>query len=239
MNKRNNLEKRLAAYGSMSLALAAVSMPAAAQAGSVTYTPDLNTSNSPDGAIYFNIDPNDKGYSGYTSDGPGDFELRTSVSAFTNSNNQLESLFKARLEVGPGFSANGNQFVASASVGGYFSSIAKLNQGASIGPALTFSSNNGTLAENTTPAYGRWNGLAESGYLGLRMPSGPSSYIYGWANITVNSDYSITLNSFGYADAPDEAVVAPDPTPEPASIVLLALGAAGIAAWRRKTAAAR
>lgn len=222
MTGNGSLEKRLAVYRSMSLALAAVSMPAAAQAGSIAYTANLTTGNGQGGAIYFNPET---GYAGVTAQSSHDFELLTSVQGSNG------SLGHAYIEAGPDNAANGNEFAMSGS------SVARLNLGASIGPVLKFSSAFGTLADNSSPAFGQWNPAPESGVVGLEMPSG-DSYVYGWADITVNSDYTITLTGLGSGD-PGETVVADLATPEPASIVLLALGAAGIEAWRRKKSRAR
>jgi hypothetical protein len=212
-----NLERRLAAYGS--LAAAAVSMPAVARAGAVSWYTDLSTANGP---IYF--DPfSSAGYAG-TTPHAADFELIASVQG------PASSLLTARLLVSPAnASPNGNQFAESAA------SVARFASGMVVGPSLAFSSADGTLAENHLPGFGLWNPLPDSGVsgvLGLQQTSG-SPTLYGWADITVNADYTITLQAFGYDDS-GAPVTALPPTPEPASIVLLALGAAGIAAWRRK-----
>jgi hypothetical protein len=212
-------ESRLAAYGSMSLALAAVAMPAAA--GTIqTYAADITAGSAT--PVYF--DPAN-GYAGFNS-APGDFELLVQ--------NFASSIFRDSILISPGNVAdNGNRFVLSAS-----SLVAKLAPGSTVGAALQFG-NFGTLAGNAgSDAGAHWNSLPAEGDLGLSQECGVSGTCYGWANITVNPDYTITLNSFGY-DSSGNPILAGVATPEPASIILLAIGAAGIGAWRRKNKAAR
>lgn len=213
------LERRLAAYGSMSLALAAVSA-GPAQAGPVSFYTDLTT--APGSPIFFNAMTGSAG----SISSPDDFELLTS---------EFASISKAVFEFAPGNVPNGNAFAASRVGGNSFSSVARLAQGALVGPALTFSSIGEHLASNSYPGLGHFNPVPETGDIGLRMVRGSDTF-YGWADITVNADYSITLNAFGYDDAGNPVTTDPPQTPEPASIVLLALGAAGIAAWRRRMA---
>jgi len=211
-----SLEQRLATYGSMSLALAAVAMPAAGAQGSIFNTDLTATSGAP---VYF--DPA-TGYAGLTP-AESDFELFVL---------QSNSAFRASILNSPASShnPNGNMFAVS-------SSAARLSPGTTVGPLLTFGSALGTLASNS--GFGHWNAVPITDDLGLSQTCGaPSGVCYGWANITVNADHSITLNAFGY-DSSGDALAAGEPTPEPASIILLAMGAAGIAAWRRKKTALR
>jgi hypothetical protein len=204
----STLESRLAAYGAMSLTLAAVSLPSTAQAGPITYNAGISTTQELP-AVYFDIASGGFGNTAHT----GWFELFTDVE---------DLITKARL----GVTAGNQMFAVSAS------SVARLAPGTTVGPSLTFAQAYSTLASNTATPFGHWNGDGTPAEVGLSILLGGNTY-YGWAEIAVDPvTYSITLNSFGRNDTPSESVVAP--SPEPASIVLLCLGAAGIAAYRRK-----
>lgn len=77
----------------------------------------------------------------------------------------------------------------------------------------------------------------ETGFLGLKFTIG-SDIHYGWANVTVGTaDYAnITLNSLGYETNPDTpAHVEGSGVPDQGStLALLAIGAAGLAAFRAR-----
>ncbi len=98
-----------------------------------------------------------------------------------------------------------------------------------IGPASGYQ-NPGAGYPDLGPAYGNWS--PGRGFLGLtlRDPSGASSgdVFYGFADITVNANYTITLNAFAYENVRGRGIVAV--VPEPGSGALLALGSAGLAA---------
>jgi hypothetical protein len=71
-------------------------------------------------------------------------------------------------------------------------------------------------------------------YLGLKFDDSGTP-LYGWADVQMNAYDSITL--FGYAYQDDGAPIhVPDigTIPEPSTLALLALGAAGVAALRRR-----
>jgi len=88
------------------------------------------------------------------------------------------------------------------------------------------------------PTFGSWKDGGR-GFLGLtlRDPDGASSsdVFYGFADITVNADFSVTLNAFGFEStrgAPITTFFAP--VPEPASAALMAIGLGGILARARR-----
>jgi hypothetical protein len=84
------------------------------------------------------------------------------------------------------------------------------------------------------PLFGNW-AAGDRGFLGLtlRDPAGASSsdVFYGFADITVNADYTLTLNAFAYENVPGVAITA---VPEPRALVLMAAGLALVGAALRR-----
>ena len=83
--------------------------------------------------------------------------------------------------------------------------------------------------------YGVWGpwGFGGTGYVGFFMDDGPDRH-YGWAHVTVGgSRNEITLHSFGIETTAGEGIKAGE-TPEPVTLSLLALGATGLLARRKK-----
>ena len=87
-------------------------------------------------------------------------------------------------------------------------------------------------------------GLNDSGFLGLRFMIGADTH-YGWAKIETDSVGNIIVNGLGYESNPDTPAHVEDPSQAPSvpdqgsTLALLAIGAAGLVAFRgcqRKTA---
>jgi len=222
------------------MALAAVGAPQAAGSTIISYLgPSVtDSSGSP---IYFDA------LTGTVDTSPvaGDYELM-----LANGNLARVGVFEGSM-LNPG---SGRAFAVSALAfpdSTQASSAARLPFDASVGPARKFNSFLGTLAEqsvhlsshsNASGPFGHFNstnGDPVAGYLGLEVLQGGTPE-YGWVSILVNPDFSVTLDSFALQTSGaglttgETGPVGPSATPEPASILLLALGAAGIAAYRRK-----
>lgn len=75
-----------------------------------------------------------------------------------------------------------------------------------------------------------------SGYIGVRfiIPGGPPTTHYGWINLAVDhKNKSFTVFGWAYESAANTPIHVPV-VPEPASLALLAMGAGGIVAWRKR-----
>ena len=128
---------------------------------------------------------------------------------------------------------------ATTSTGNYGFIVAhRLAYSANIGPTGYNFENGGYLSINLLGVAPLWS-PGDTGYLGLTFPIGPAAH-FGWAELTIHPDQSMTLHRIAYDDEPRAAIGAGhvDEIPEPAHLGLLALGAAGVAALRRRRAAA-
>ena len=112
----------------------------------------------------------------------------------------------------------------------------RFGDGAVIGPATGYQSP-GAGYVDLGPTFGNW-AAGGHGYVGLtiRNPAGATSsdIFYGYAEINVNPDYSITLLSFAYNDVQGEAITTVSTVPEPTAMAMAPLALAAFAAFRRR-----
>src|SRR6202046_860244 len=180
MKLQSVFEKRLATYGTMSMALAAVGAPHASGATIISYL-GPGVTDSAGSPIFFNA------LSGSIDAAPvtGDYEL-----IVANGDLARVTVFNGSL-LNPGslrkFAVSALDFADSTQA----SSAARLPFGASVGPGRLFNSFVGTLAEQSVHLsanshfsghFGHFNstGGDVSGYLGLEVLQG-STPEYGWA----------------------------------------------------------
>lgn len=121
-------------------------------------------------------------------------------------------------------------------------SAARLGTGAMIGAVAGPWLNIGTALVASVnaagSAQGAWGGDA-SGFLGLRFEF--TSTHYGWARLSVHTgagpSLEVKLMSYAWETEADQPIVAGGKSavvPEPGTLGLLALGAVGLAVWRRR-----
>jgi hypothetical protein len=225
-----NIEERLARYGLMSLA-ALTALAAPASAAVHVFSPSggpLTTPSSCPGIhssyVYFQMTSNQAVVT-CTDVAPGaftpDFFLRDDM-------NQSVS-----------FLASGvNGYMGAKTHQSSHTRVAQLNAGALISAGREWGG-----VETLLNSGGRGNWTAgQTNYVGVKFHRGGTTY-YGWVNITVDSYNSVTLNQWGYEDngGPIDAGGTTDisQTPLPNSLLLLAAGFAGLAAYRRLRAQAQ
>jgi len=91
------------------------------------------------------------------------------------------------------------------------------------------------VAVQPGPPTGEWVG-ATNAFLGMMVDVPNSSPHFGWVRLSVDDDLGITLHDFAVESDSEKAILAGAGIPEPGSLGLLALGAAGLLAWRKRRA---
>ena len=239
------LEKRIATYGAMAVA-AALGGATPADAAIIVFSGGDATTVS-NGSVTFNMVTGTVG----TADPGMDFALR-----FAYSGSSTTARGEALGANAIGFLGAGpfpSRLAASATIGGAgnFLNIGILARRFFSFTTSFTSISSFPITNSLAVGVGDWqvNRVAAGrGYLGLKFLIGGLTTHYGWAEITVNSDFSITLHSFAYESCADQSIDAGQTTggascsdtsvPEPHSAALLAMGAAGVLAYRRRRKAA-
>jgi len=209
-DSKGSLEKRLASYGAMSLAVASGVLAGPAHAASFLYT---DTSSWPlnstaTGTVYFN--PATGGYG------------HSSTAAFklfhqTGTHSSGSRLIIWGIASGAGVAGTTNlatKFGVSSAVSAGHAAFFGIER-------LEFSSSGNHRGNFNT---------GDDAYVGLFLNGH-----YGWARVSISSGYQAQLLGFEYQTGAGSPATGSD-VPEPSSLLLLAMGAAGIAAYRRKIA---
>ncbi|MEZ5399987.1 MAG: PEP-CTERM sorting domain-containing protein [Bryobacteraceae bacterium] len=229
------LDTRLASYGAMAVAAALGGATPARAAVIVHDIPDITLGFGD--FVSFNVQT---GATSQTNSSLGQFLLSVFSSSFFSSS-FFEAVFLTPWNSGDGIASAGNSYAQ------------RLIAGQTVDGNLAFSSTSQYLflrSLTTAGSFGagQWGnpGGFRRGFAGLRFFLNGAEH-FGWADITVDdtSNLSATLHCFAYESTPNTAIrtsadcSAPQGNvPEPSSAALLALGAAGMTAYRRRRKAA-
>jgi hypothetical protein len=109
-------------------------------------------------------------------------------------------------------------------------------QNISAGPFIT---GHGTLAFRIGYTNSQFLNAGPNQFIGFRFNNG-SGIEYGWARLTMDGSptNTFTLVDYAWADVGTSIVAGQTQVPEPGSLGLLALGGAGLLAWRKRRAKA-
>ncbi len=231
------LEERLVRYGAMALAAAAVSTAPPAEAAVIFH--DGGGATTPvEGSVFFNMTT---GAVSTTNTVSPHFELRNRLFGYTSltfgPSSTTFSTFITSSRMARLYGLGNNQFGFPA---GGTNLPAPFGNNVAIGPGMLFGQAGSTLIDSYS------NGLWSNGqraFLGLRFEISPGVARYGWADIQINEDLTISLGCFAYEDS-GGAITTPGSStyscsggsgvPEPSSVALMALGAAGLVLYRRR-----
>ncbi len=106
-------------------------------------------------------------------------------------------------------------------------------------PLLPVGTNATMVSGGYDNANAHWFGVG-TGFLGFKFNNGAGDE-YGWARVTINhaQNWRFTLVDYAYGTVGQAITAGQTATPEPASLALLAVGAVGLLALRKKSNKAR
>ena len=165
----------------------------------------------------------------------------SSISSFTLGGTQASFALRAFLH---STAINGHASFAIAAAGtqasfvGYTSGsniryISKLAMGNNIAAHANWQTNVGYFQYIERHGYGQWGAIGD-GFIGIRFNTGAGTQ-YGWIRLHMDSGQPLnqyTLIDYAYGDPGD--LITAGQIPEPGSLGLLALGATGLLAWRKR-----
>ncbi len=216
--KRKSLDERLVKYGAMAVAaVAAASAPA--KADIIIHYPGNENSTGLNSPLFFKM----------TADGASKNSTGADFQLWNSWSTSAGIPYYAAAGVIPLMWSR--YFVVG--VGPFSSLVARLGAGEEVGYPRAFATSSGTLADHYY-GIGNWQALGQ-GYIGVSFPDAAGNTLYGWIDITIESDYRVTLTRWAYEDEGNPILTGAGPTvPEPSSLTLMALGASGLAILRRR-----